>query len=134
VGARDDEHAFAMAARQRLPTRSLSGILRVAGRDCVAVSPQAAGVLYEAPTKKLLKYCGDELDPKSRTLLDYHPVEVARQMALVVRADFCARATERADVARLDEGRCRSARARLPEHQAHHQTNSTASAAGWRRR
>jgi hypothetical protein len=92
VGARDDEHAFAMAARQRLPTRSLSGILRVAGRDCVAVSPQAAGVLYEAPTKKLLKYCGDELDPKSRTLLDYHPVEVARQMALVVRADFCARA------------------------------------------
>jgi hypothetical protein len=89
---------------------------------------------YEASTKKMLKYCGDELDPKSRTLLDYHPVEVARQMALVVRADFCARATERADVARLDEGRCRSARARLPEHQAHHQTNSTASAAGWRRR
>jgi hypothetical protein len=34
---------------------------------------------YEAPTKKMLKYCGDELDPKSRTLLDYHPVEVARQ-------------------------------------------------------
>jgi hypothetical protein len=60
---------------------------------------------YEAPTKKMLKYCGDELDPKSRTLLDYqyHPVEVARQVALVVRADFCARATERADVARLDE-------------------------------
>jgi hypothetical protein len=25
---------------------------------------------YEAPTKKMLKYCGDELDPKSRTLLD----------------------------------------------------------------
>jgi hypothetical protein len=47
---------------------------------------------YEAPTKRMLKYCGDELDPKSRTLLDYHPVEVARQMALVVRADFCARA------------------------------------------
>jgi hypothetical protein len=23
----------------------------------------------------MLKYCGDELDPKSRTLLDYHPVE-----------------------------------------------------------
>jgi len=34
---------------------------------------------YEAPTKKMLKYCGDELDPKSRTMLDYHPVEVARQ-------------------------------------------------------
>jgi hypothetical protein len=40
----------------------------------------------------MLKYCGDELDPKkSRTLLDYHPVEVARQMALAARADFCAR-------------------------------------------
>jgi hypothetical protein len=43
---------------------------------------------YEASTKKMLKYCGDELDPKSRTLLDYHPVEVARQMALAARADF----------------------------------------------
>jgi hypothetical protein len=52
----------------------------------------------------MLKYCGDELDPKRRTLLDYHPVEVAQQMALAARADFCARATERADVARLDEG------------------------------
>jgi hypothetical protein len=30
----------------------------------------------------MLKYCGVELDPKSRTLLDFHPVEVARQMAL----------------------------------------------------
>jgi hypothetical protein len=37
----------------------------------------------------MLKYCGDELDPKkSRTLLDYHSVEVARQMALAARADF----------------------------------------------
>jgi hypothetical protein len=27
---------------------------------------------YEAPTKKMLKYCGDELDPKSRTLLEDH--------------------------------------------------------------
>jgi hypothetical protein len=27
----------------------------------------------------MLKYCGDELDPKSRTMLDNHPVEVARQ-------------------------------------------------------
>jgi hypothetical protein len=35
----------------------------------------------------MLKYCGDELDP-SRTLLDDHPVEVARQMALAGRADF----------------------------------------------
>ncbi len=41
---------------------------------------------YEAPTKKKLKYCGDELDPKSRTLLDDHR-SIARQMALV-RADF----------------------------------------------
>jgi hypothetical protein len=47
---------------------------RVAGRDGAAVSPA-----YEAPTKRMLKYCGDELDPKSRTLLDYHPVEVERQ-------------------------------------------------------
>ncbi len=34
---------------------------------------------YEAPTKKMLKYCANELDPKSRTLLDYNLVEVARQ-------------------------------------------------------
>jgi hypothetical protein len=48
------------------------------------VSPGETALLfhrpaYEAPTKKMLKYCDDELDPKSRTLLDYHPVEVARQ-------------------------------------------------------
>jgi hypothetical protein len=89
---------------------------------------------YEVPTKKMLKYCGDELDPKSRTLLDYNPVEVARQMAVAARTDFCARAAERADFARLDEGRGRRAHAPLPEHQAHHQTSSTASAAGWRRK
>ena len=49
---------------------------------------------------------------------------------------FCARAAERADpdVARLDEEHGRRARARMPEHQAQHQTSSTASAAGWRRK
>jgi hypothetical protein len=78
---------------------------------------------YEAATKKkkMLKYCANELDPKSRTLLDYNAVEVARQIALAARAEFCARSTERADVARLDKGRGRLARAQLPEHQAHHQ-------------
>jgi hypothetical protein len=87
---------------------------------------------YEAPTKRMLKYCGVELDPKNRTLLDYHPVEVERQNGAGARR-LCARATERADVARLVEGRGRCAHARLPEHQAH-QTSSTASAAGWRRK
>jgi hypothetical protein len=43
---------------------------------------------HEAPTKQMLKYCGDELDPKSRTLFDYHPVEFARQMAVAARGDF----------------------------------------------
>jgi hypothetical protein len=43
---------------------------------------------YEAPTKIMLKYCGDELDPKSRTLLDYHPVEVAAEWRWWRRADF----------------------------------------------
>jgi hypothetical protein len=40
----------------------------------------------------MLKYCGDELDlKKSRTLLDYHPVEVARQNgAGGVRRLFCS--------------------------------------------
>ncbi len=122
VGARDDERAFAVAARRRLPTRS------------TALPFHRKRPAYEAPTKKMLKYCGDEVDPKSRTLLDYHPVEVARQMALATPRRLCARAAERADVARLDEGRDRRARARLPEHQAHHQTSSTASAAGWRRK
>jgi hypothetical protein len=107
---------------------------RVAGRGKTALPFHRKRPAYESPTKKMLKYCGDELDPKSRTLLDYHPVEVARQMALVARADFVLVATERADVARLDEGHGRRARARLPEHQAHHQTSSTASADGWRRR
>ncbi len=65
---------------------------------------------YEAPTKKMLKYCGDELDPKSRTMLDYHPVEVAWQMALAARADFVlVRPSEL--MSRLDEGRGRRARA-----------------------
>jgi hypothetical protein len=82
----------------------------------------------------MLKYCGDELDPKSRTLR-LPPVEIARQMALAARADFCARATERGDVARRDEGHGRRARARLLEHQAHHQTSSTHQPlAGWHRK
>jgi hypothetical protein len=34
---------------------------------------------YEAANKEMLKHCGGELDPKSRTLLDDHSVEVARQ-------------------------------------------------------
>jgi hypothetical protein len=75
------------------------------------------------------QYCGDELDPKGRTLLDYHPVEVARQSAefvLVRPSELMSRAWMK------DAGR--RARARLPEHQAHHQTSSTASAAGWRRK
>jgi hypothetical protein len=38
----------------------------------------------------MLKYCGDELDPKSRALLDYHPIEVARQMALAARRLLCS--------------------------------------------
>ncbi len=42
---------------------------------------------YEAPTKKMLKYCGVELDPKSRTLLDYHPSRSRGRMALAARAD-----------------------------------------------
>jgi hypothetical protein len=42
-------------------------------------APQAAG-LRGADHENMLKYCGDELDlKKSRTLLNYHPVEVARQ-------------------------------------------------------
>ena len=133
-----------LADSELLPTRTAVGGSAPTFADSLAVwyrvSPGETALpfhrkrpAYEAPTKKMLKYCGDELDPKSRTLLDYHPVEVARQMALAGRADFCARATERADVARLDEGRGRRARARLPERQAQHQTSSTASAAGWRR-
>jgi hypothetical protein len=60
VGARDDEHAFAVAARRRLPTRSRSGtVCRRARRRCRFTA---------APTKIMLKYCGGELDPKSRTL------------------------------------------------------------------
>jgi hypothetical protein len=62
---------------------------------CYRVSPGETALpfhrkrpAYEAPTKRMLKYCGVELDPKSRTLLDDHPVEVVRQMAVAARADF----------------------------------------------
>ncbi len=101
------------------------------------VSPGETALLfhrkYEAPTKKMLKYCGVELDPKSRTLLDYHPVESrgrwrwrgAPTFELVRPSELMSRAWMK--------GRGQRARARLPEYQAHHQTNSTASAAGWRR-
>jgi hypothetical protein len=82
----------------------------------------------------MLKYCGVELDPKSRTLLDYHPSRSRGRMALVARAEFVlVRSCELMSRA-WTEGRGRRARARLPEHQAHHQTSSTASAAGWRRK
>ncbi len=99
--------------RRRLPTRS------------TALPFHRKRSAYEAPTKKMLKYCGDELDPKSRTLLDYHSVEVAREMALAARADFVlVRPSELMSRARMkDAGRL--ARAQLPEHQAQHQTSST---------
>ncbi len=71
-----------------MPTRSQS--------DCVSPGETALPFhrkrpAFESPTKKMLKYCGDELDPKSRTMLNYHPVEVARQR----RVDFvsCDRAS-----------------------------------------
>jgi hypothetical protein len=102
---------------------------RVAGRDGAAVSPQAAGV--RGADQENAQVLRRRARSKSRTLLDYHPVEVARQMALAAGADFCARATERADVARLD---VRRARAQLPEHQRIINQCSTASAAGWRRK
>jgi hypothetical protein len=73
-----------------LPTRAAVGGSAPTFADSLAVwyrvSPGETALsfhrkrpAYEAPTKKMLKYCGDELDPKSRTLLDDHPVEVARQ-------------------------------------------------------
>ena len=122
-----------LADSELLPTRAAVGGSAPTFADSLAVwyrvSPGETALpfhrkrpAYEAPTKKMPKYCGYELDPKkSRTLRDYHPVEVARQ-------NGAGGAT--LDVARLDERRGRSARARLPEHQAHHQTSSTASAAG----
>jgi hypothetical protein len=59
---------------------------RVAGRDGAAVSPQAAGVRgVEQENAQVLRRRSRS---KSRTLLDYHPVEVARQIALAARADF----------------------------------------------
>jgi hypothetical protein len=44
---------------------------------------------YEAPTKKMLKYCGDEHDPKSRTLLDNHLVVVAAEWRWRRAPTFC---------------------------------------------
>jgi hypothetical protein len=117
--------------RRRLPTRSRSGTAcRRARRRWPFHRKRPA---FEASTKKMLKYCGERARSKSRTLLDYHPVEVARQMALAVRADFCARATERADVARLDEARPTRTRATARTSSAS-STSSIASAAGWRRK
>jgi hypothetical protein len=116
---------------RRLPTRSRS--------DCVSPGETALPFhrkrpAYEASTKKMLKYCGDELDPKSRTLLDYHPVEVARQNGAGGARRLCARATERADVACLDEGRGRRATRATARTSSASSTSSTASAAGWRRK
>jgi hypothetical protein len=67
----------------------------------------------------MLKYCGDELDPKrTLLLLDYNLVEVAQQMALAARADFSARATE---LRAWMKDAADAHGSRLPEHQAHHQ-------------
>jgi hypothetical protein len=96
-----------LAKSELLPTRTAVGGSAPTFADSLAVwyrvSPGESALpfnrkrpAYEESTKKMLKYCGDELDPKSRTLLDYHPVEVARQMALAASADFvcsCDRAS-----------------------------------------
>ena len=58
-----------VAARRRLPTAAVW--YRVSPGD-TALPFHRKRPAYEAPTKKTLKYCGDELDPKSRALLDYH--------------------------------------------------------------
>jgi hypothetical protein len=52
-----------------LPTRSRSGTACRRVRRRCRFSASGRG------TKRMLKHCSDELDLKSRTLLDYHPVE-----------------------------------------------------------
>jgi hypothetical protein len=70
---------------------------------------------YEAPTKRMLKYCGVELDPKNRTLFDYHPAEWRWWR----RADFVlVRPSELMSRAWMKDAA--DAHARLSQHQAHH--------------
>ncbi len=44
--------------------------------------------LHETPTKKMLKYHVDDAEPRSRSVLDFHPLEVARQLALAAHDEF----------------------------------------------
>jgi hypothetical protein len=100
-----DERAFALRAAQELVSAQLlmpravaagGGATAFADSQAVwyRVSSETAQPFYrkrppyEAPSKKMLKYAVDDADPKSRSLLDFHPVEVARQLALVAHADF----------------------------------------------
>jgi hypothetical protein len=96
--------------------------------------PRVAGRDGAASIKKMLKHCGEELDPKSRTLLDYHPVEVARQMALAARADFVlVRPSELMSRAWMKDAADAHARD-CPNIKRIINQCSTASAAGWRRK
>ena len=85
VGSRDGEHAFAVAARRRLPTRLRSGTAcRRARRRCRFT---ASG----RRTKRRPRKCSSTAATSSirrAAMLDYHPVEIARQMALAACAKF----------------------------------------------
>ncbi len=121
-----------LAARRRLPTRSRSGnARRRARRRCRFTAsgrrtrrrPRKCSSTAATSSIRRAARCSTTTRSRSRG-----------RMALAARADFCARSTERADVARLDEGRGRRARARLPEHHSGSSSSSTASAAEWRRK
>jgi hypothetical protein len=46
---------------------------------------------HETPSKKMLKYTdAADIDPKARTVLDFHPIELARQLALAAHECFVA--------------------------------------------
>ncbi len=82
----------------------------------------------------MLKYCGDELDPKSRTLLDYDPVEVARQNGAGGARRLCACGEPSELMSRGWMKDAADAHTRdCPNIKRIINQSSTASAAGWRR-
>jgi hypothetical protein len=92
---------------------------RVAGRDGAAVSPQAAGV--RGADQENAQHCGTSSIRRGRCCCSTTTWSWSRQNGAGGARRLFACASERADVARLDEGRGRRARAQLPEHYAHHQ-------------
>jgi hypothetical protein len=77
--------------RRRRLSFPIATASRIVCRASRRVPFHRARPAHETPSKKMLKYTdAADIDPKARTVLDFHPIELARQLALAAHECFVA--------------------------------------------